>query len=176
LASASDDLQIILWDWASNQAAVAYDSEHRSNVFQAKFIPFSDDCKIVSCARDGQIRLAELHPDGSLSRTKKIAQHSASAHKLSIDNITGTDIFSCGEDGIVFHVDIRENKSNKILSVSSEPMNSLPLYSIELNRNNQNEFVIAGMDPYIRVFDRRYLDSVTAKPLKNFCPDLLVSE
>ncbi|CAF4251116.1 unnamed protein product, partial [Rotaria magnacalcarata] len=34
LASASDDLQIILWDWASNQAAVAYDSEHRSNVFQ----------------------------------------------------------------------------------------------------------------------------------------------
>ncbi len=49
---------------------------------QAKFIPFSDDCKIVSCARDGQVRLAELHPDGSLRCTKKLAQHSASAHKV----------------------------------------------------------------------------------------------
>ena len=34
LASASDDLQIILWDWAQNQAAVAYESDHHSNVFQ----------------------------------------------------------------------------------------------------------------------------------------------
>jgi hypothetical protein len=37
LASASDDLQIILWDWALNQAAVAYESEHHSNVFQVNF-------------------------------------------------------------------------------------------------------------------------------------------
>ncbi len=49
---------------------------------QAKFIPFSDDCKIVSCARDGQVRLAELHPNGTLDRTKKLAQHSQSAHKV----------------------------------------------------------------------------------------------
>lgn len=53
-------------------------------------------------------------------------------------------------------------------------MNKLPLYSIELNRFNQNEFVVAGMDPYIRVFDRRYIDSHTEKPVKSFCPDLLV--
>jgi hypothetical protein len=62
-----------------------------------------------------------------------------------------------------------------LLTVSSEAITKLPLYSIELNRNNQNEFVIAGMDPYIRVFDRRYIDSITTKPLKSFCPDLLVS-
>ena len=36
LASASDDLQVILWDWALNQMAVAYDSEHHSNVFQVR--------------------------------------------------------------------------------------------------------------------------------------------
>ena len=54
-------------------------------------------------------------------------------------------------------------------------MPRLPLYSIELNRSNQNEFVIAGMDPYIRVYDRRFIDTHTSKPLKNFCPDLLVN-
>jgi hypothetical protein len=62
----------------------------------------------------------------------------------------------------------------RLLTVSGETINKLPLYSIELNRYNQNEFAIAGMDPYIRVFDRRYIDSNTTKPLKNFCPDLLV--
>jgi hypothetical protein len=41
LASASDDLQIILWDWALNQAAVAYESEHHSNVFQVIFFSSS---------------------------------------------------------------------------------------------------------------------------------------
>ncbi|CAF3596133.1 unnamed protein product [Adineta steineri] len=173
LASASDDLQIILWDWSLNQPAVSYESEHHGNVFQAKFIPFSDDCKIVSCARDGQVRLGELHPDGRFNRTRKIAQHTASAHKLSVDNITGTDIFSCGEDGLVYQIDIRENKAHRLLTINSETMNKLPLYSIELNRNNQNEFVLAGMDPYVRVFDRRYIEAHTAKPLKNFCPDLV---
>ena len=54
-------------------------------------------------------------------------------------------------------------------------MNKLPLYSIELNRFNQNEFVVAGMDPYIRVFDRRFIDSHATKPVKSFCPDLLVN-
>jgi hypothetical protein len=63
-----------------------------------------------------------------------------------------------------------------LLTVSGEGINKLPLYSIELNRCNQNEFVLAGMDPYIRVFDRRYIDSNTTKPLKSFCPDLLVTE
>jgi DDB1- and CUL4-associated factor 8 len=37
LASASDDLQIIVWDWALNQAAAVYESKHLSNVFQVNF-------------------------------------------------------------------------------------------------------------------------------------------
>jgi len=63
----------------------------------------------------------------------------------------------------------------RLLTVNRETDDKLPLYSIELNRNNQNEFIVAGMDPYIRVFDRRYIDSHTTKPLKSFCPDLLVN-
>ena len=62
----------------------------------------------------------------------------------------------------------------RLLAVSSESIPRLPLYSIELNRSNQNEFILAGMDPYIRVYDRRFIDTHTSKPLKSFCPDLLV--
>ena len=63
----------------------------------------------------------------------------------------------------------------RLLTVSSETSTKLPLYSIELNRGNPNEFVVAGMDPTIRIFDRRSIDSQNNDPLKNFCPDLLVN-
>ncbi len=34
LASGSDDLSIIIWDWSRAQPVVTYDSGHRGNVFQ----------------------------------------------------------------------------------------------------------------------------------------------
>jgi hypothetical protein len=44
--------------------------------FQAKFMPFSGDCHVVSCARDGQIRLAELSLTGVCKGTKKLNSYS----------------------------------------------------------------------------------------------------
>lgn len=55
LASGSDDLDIILWDWASKKARVKIPSGHRANVFQSKFLPLQGDCDIVSCSRDGKV-------------------------------------------------------------------------------------------------------------------------
>ena len=46
-------------------------------------MPFSGDCHVVSCARDGQIRLAELSLTGVCKGTKKLAQHKGAAHKVS---------------------------------------------------------------------------------------------
>lgn len=34
LASGSDDLSIIIWDWSRAEPVVNYDSGHRGNVFQ----------------------------------------------------------------------------------------------------------------------------------------------
>lgn len=56
LASGSDDLEIVIWDWKMGNPLMSYESKHRSNVFQSKFMPLSgDDLHIVSCARDGQV-------------------------------------------------------------------------------------------------------------------------
>lgn len=49
---------------------------------QAKFMPFSGDCHVVSCARDGQVRLAELSLTGRCKNTKRLAQHRGAAHKV----------------------------------------------------------------------------------------------
>ncbi len=54
---------------------------------QAKFMPFSGDCHVVSCARDGQVRLAELSLTGVCKGTKKLAQHKGAAHKVSCSSM-----------------------------------------------------------------------------------------
>jgi len=61
IASGSDDLRVMLWDWVNNpwQPAVNYESGHKSNVFQAKFLPNCNDATVVSSARDGQVEIYE---------------------------------------------------------------------------------------------------------------------
>lgn len=56
-------------------------------------MPFSGDCHVVSCARDGQVRLADLSSTGICKATKKIAQHKGAAHKVSS---LGADVVKVG--------------------------------------------------------------------------------
>lgn len=55
LVSGSDDRRVILWDWQFGRIKLAFHTGHNNNVFQAKFMPFSDDRSIVTCAADGQV-------------------------------------------------------------------------------------------------------------------------
>ena len=56
LASGSDDLDVIVWDWQRRRKVLRYNSGHSANIFQAKFLPFAGDTHIVSTSRDGQVR------------------------------------------------------------------------------------------------------------------------
>lgn len=57
LASGSDDLSVVVWDWPTGRDLITFDTKHRGNVFQSKFLPLSGDLHIVTCARDGQVRI-----------------------------------------------------------------------------------------------------------------------
>jgi len=57
LLSGSDDRQVILWDWQTASVKLSFDSGHFNNIFQAKFMPFSDDRTIVTSAADKQVPL-----------------------------------------------------------------------------------------------------------------------
>ncbi len=49
---------------------------------QAKFLPHSGDSTLAMCARDGQIRVAELSATQRCKNTKRVAQHKGAAHKV----------------------------------------------------------------------------------------------
>ena len=59
LASGSDDLDVIVWDWQRRRKVLRYNSGHSANIFQAKFLPFAGDTHIVSTSRDGQVKLTK---------------------------------------------------------------------------------------------------------------------
>lgn len=65
---------------------------------------------MVSCAADGQVRVAYI-PEGASSgdvHSKKLARHQGRAHKLALEPGCVQSFYSCGEDGEVKHFDLRE--------------------------------------------------------------------
>lgn len=60
LISGSDDQRLILWNWVTGKANHVFDSGHSDNVFQAKFMPYTGDRSIVTCAADGQVNLVYI--------------------------------------------------------------------------------------------------------------------
>ncbi|XP_074652203.1 DDB1- and CUL4-associated factor 8-like [Tubulanus polymorphus] len=173
LASGSDDLNIVIWDWAYSKPAIVYQSGHRGNVFQAKFMPYSGDCHVISCARDGQVRVAELSTTGVCKNTKKLAQHRGAAHKLALED-SPHYFLSCGEDALIYGIDLRESKPTKLIC-TKEDDKKVTLYSIHSNPTNPNEFCVGGRDNFIRIYDRRKLNEEGQGPLKKYCPHHLLN-
>ena len=172
IASGSDDLSVIVWDWQKGEKVLQYNTGHRANVFQSKIMP--GDLTIVSCSRDGQVRLAELATAGHLRSTKRLAQHKGPAHKMALIPGTGHSLLSAGEDGQVFMIDIRELKPDKILLLKNDKDKKIPIYSIHSNPVDGNIFCTTGRDQFVRVFDRRYLAPGTNSPeLHKLCPEHL---
>ena len=79
---------------------------------QSKFLPLREDTHIVSCARDGQVRLAELS-SGAYKSTRKLAKHKGPAHKLATLPTSPHVVLSAGEDAVVLNIDIREEQPSR---------------------------------------------------------------
>ncbi|XP_061694246.1 DDB1- and CUL4-associated factor 8 isoform X1 [Syngnathoides biaculeatus] len=176
LASGSDDLRVVIWDWAIRRAELEFDSGHRSNVFQAKFLPHSGDSTLAMCARDGQIRVAELSATQRCKNTKRVAQHKGAAHKLALEPDSPCSFLSAGEDAMVFGIDLRLDRPANKLVVVKEGDKKVGLYTIFVNPAKTQHFAVGGRDQYVRIYDQRKInENDNNGVLKKFCPSHLVS-
>lgn len=179
LVSGSDDKDVIVWNWAAKNEILSFPSGHLDNVFQARIMPFTDDRTIVTSAADGQVRLAQILGNGKVS-TKKLGSHRGRVHKLAIEPGSPHIFYSCGEDGVVQHFDLRNSSSTKLFTCFSFSENKHPvrLNSIVINPRNPNYFAVGGFDEYARVYDIRKYQSDAAigsdQPVDIFCPHHLI--
>lgn len=164
LASTSDDLTVNIWDWATEKKQFTFQTGHKSNVFQAKWMPFDSESLMVTTAHDGQVRLLEL----PVGRSRRIGSHQGPVHKVAIHKETPHVILSCGEDGKILSIDIRESKPYRLMVVEEE-MHEVQLYSIDSHPLNCNEFCVGGRIQTVQVFDRRKVSA----PLYKYCPSHL---
>ncbi|RVE62117.1 hypothetical protein OJAV_G00177480 [Oryzias javanicus] len=184
LASGSDDLRVVVWDWAVRRAVLEFDSGHKSNVFQAKFLPHSGDSTLAMCARDGQIRVAELSATQCCKNTKRVAQHKGAAHKLALEPDSPCSFLvgrerrrrcrvPCGSPSTRRALD-RRAPANKLVVVK-EGEKKVGLYTIFVNPAKTHHFAVGGRDQYVRIYDQRKInENENNGVLKKFCPSHLV--
>ncbi|KAL9250731.1 DDB1- and CUL4-associated factor 8-like protein [Drosera capensis] len=161
---------------------LSFHSGHSNNVFQAKFMPHTDDRSIVTCAADGQVRLAQI-PDRGGVETSLLGSHAARAHKLAIEPGSPYSFYTSAEDGLVQHFDLRTKSATKLFTCHSIHHRRyypyLQLNAITINPRNPNFFAVAGGDAYTRLYDIRKTtlnSSGCDQPADFFCPDHLVGD
>ena len=141
----------MLWDWQPGRAVLQYASGHRNNVFQARVMPESGNRTVVSCAADGQVRVATI-PEGTRGarvETRKLAKHQGRAHKLALQPGSAHCFYSCGEDGEVRHYDLRQPAAgNRRLLVvhGCQVGRPVELNSIDCSALDTHQFCLGGGD------------------------------
>ncbi|XP_060867292.1 DDB1- and CUL4-associated factor 8-like protein 2 isoform X1 [Metopolophium dirhodum] len=174
IASGSDDFKICLWDWSNDKCLLNYKSIHTRNIFQTKFLTTHGDAHVVSSGRDGLVVLSAVS-DSDCIYSKIIGHHDRSCNKVCVHHETPYVVLSCGDDGIVKNIDIRESPINEnervtnILHVKSVHGTPMHLYGIDINPLKPYEFIVNGNDEYIRMYDKRQL---IEDPIKVFHREL----
>ncbi|KAL7603786.1 hypothetical protein Lser_V15G17097 [Lactuca serriola] len=183
LVSGSDDRRVILWDWQTGNVKLSFHSGHNNNILQANIMPGTDDRSIVTCAADGQVRHAMIPEHGEIE-PKLLGKHQGRAHKLANEPGSPHIFYTCGEDGLVQHFDLRSGDATELFTCQPIPDRSfvgvVNLNTIAIDPRNPNLFAIAGSDEYTRLYDiRKYKwDGSTpfGKPTDYFCPRPLIND
>ncbi|KAI7749547.1 hypothetical protein M8C21_021914, partial [Ambrosia artemisiifolia] len=119
-----------------------------------------------------------LVADNGKVQTNILGKHNGRVQKLAVEPGSPYVFYSCGEDGLVQHFDLRSNSSSKVFCRASftginhqySSSNRLKLNSIIIDPRDPNYFSLGGSDEYARVYDIRNLDG----PVETFCPKHLI--
>ncbi|KAH8239270.1 hypothetical protein KR032_002637 [Drosophila birchii] len=174
VCSGSDDLNIIVWDWAKNEALHKFRSGHSMNIFQTKFIDSAGCLDIVSASRDGQVRRAVVPPSGGVTKPTRLYSHTDAVHKIVVVPLSRHEVMSAGEDGAIKHFDLRTStEATTMLRCVHRSRNErggrqrdrVRLFSIA-HHPFAPEFCVSGSDDNLRVYDKRKL----TKPVHEMTP------
>ncbi|GJQ11441.1 hypothetical protein GpartN1_g3232.t1 [Galdieria partita] len=193
LVSGSDDTKLKIWDVSRKKLLRSWDSGHTANIFCARFMPFTEDNCVVSCAADSQVRVSNLEKQ----TVRPINCHTDRVKKFVTEEDSPNVVITASEDGTVRCFDLRQRQKcrntrssscSHILvdlrpsrkstfsrtpnSVSAIMASKVEFFSLALNPMQPWYFVTAGSDPYVRLWDRR-MSCPVSQSVSVFCPSHL---
>ncbi|KAF7128092.1 hypothetical protein RHSIM_Rhsim11G0194100 [Rhododendron simsii] len=134
---------------------------------------------IESIWKFSMVRHTQILERGEVE-TKLLGKHEGRAHKLAIEPGSPHIFYTCGEDGLVQHFDLRTGAATQLFTCQSvlDSSFSIDLNAIAIDPRNPNLIAIAGLDEYTRLYDiRKYKrDGSTdfGQPTDYFCPPHLI--
>ncbi|CAB3254277.1 unnamed protein product [Arctia plantaginis] len=157
LASASDDLHVILWDPFRYKELLNIATGHTGNIFSVKFL--SPDV-IATCAADGTVRVRNVRGSSPLL---ECTCHCARVKRLAVAPDNPHLIWSAGEDGLILQHDLRTSHkcSPDSANVLVNLLNHLGRYAeakcVAVNPRRPYQLAVGANDFYVRLYDTRMI-------------------
>jgi WD repeat-containing protein 42A len=162
LISGSDDRHIGIWCGNTFRLKSYLPTNHTNNIFCAKFIPQSQDSKIITCAADGEIHFMDIHQSVLInSSPSKIHRERLSERENSISMkfeflpSCPTAFLTTHQDGEVGLIDIRSMERNGCTENIVVRLNRLACFSLCFDPTQPNTFALSSADHLIRIYDIR---------------------
>ncbi|XP_011304598.1 WD and tetratricopeptide repeats protein 1 [Fopius arisanus] len=161
LASASDDMHLILWDPFRYQKKLIYHTGHNGNIFSVKFMPESNDSLLVTGAGDNGVRVHDV----SISDTILVCTcHTGRVKRIAtLENVPSV-FWSAGEDGLILQYDMRTkhncksiNRKSVLINLVNHAGRKAEAKCMAVNKRRPELLAIGANDPYVRLYDRRMI-------------------
>ncbi|QDZ20077.1 WD40 repeat domain-containing protein [Chloropicon primus] len=181
LASVSDDLKIFLWKFPQCTLQGAGSSwciptNHKANIFGVKFLPLTNDAKIVTGAMDCEVQLHHLErgwESGNSCHTTTLEFHNDRVKAVEVEPCNPNNFWSGSEDGTVLQFDCRclQEPAHLVTCRAHGAPRPVEVKFVSINPVRPYQLATACGDEYVRVYDRRMLSrSDRDDPLMKLTP------
>ena len=133
-------------------------TSHRANIFAAKFLPETNDNKIVSCAGDGTLLYTDILRETETAGCQYNCHAGTVYDTLTIPGDPNT-FLSCGEDGTVRWFDLRTKSSCQKYLCNEDVLIDChkAVTAISINPVFTYQLAVGCSDSKVRIYDRRQL-------------------
>lgn len=161
LASASDDVHVMLWDPFTHKQILDLTTPHEGNIFSVKFLPKRNDSIVMTGSADGKMYVFDINRGNDLP-IRKCACHGNRVKRLATTPKHNNLFWSASEDGRVLQHDMRvahtcrANDANVLINLKNH-IEMTEVKCIAINPHRPEQMAIGTNDSYARMYDRRML-------------------
>ncbi|XP_060874222.1 WD and tetratricopeptide repeats protein 1-like [Metopolophium dirhodum] len=178
LASASNDHQIILWDPFLQKVKTTIKTLHHDSIFSFKFIPGYNDDIIATASADQHSHTYNVTTGKKL--TSCVCFH-GEIRSLAVANDLPSLYWCASGDGCISQHDIRMRHKcsigklqNTLVKICGNSGSRIGPTCLDINQIRSEQLAVGSNDQYVRLYDRRMIQSLSSFYMKQPSEDALI--